>query len=320
MGPRKKRAAWDVIGRTLWVGSSLALFACSSSTVETGGAGSGGALGSGGTVGVAGADPCPVMSPDDPPLSPGPYDHTLHRRSSVDGHAFGAASAPMVVHGSAPDAITGPGGVPWVYFVNGTPGQHAIFVAREATAGAPWEVFDCARFDGEVDATAVDPDVVVLPDGRFRLFYNPLLPANPTSPNPIVSGVSNDGIHFEREGSVIELPGVVNPSAVRLGDGSWLLALASEQKTYLASSIDGVTFGVVQEHPAGIPELAYDAALNEVRLYIAGPSGLDLQTSTDGGATWTGWGTVQQGVQDPSLLHTTDGLWGLYYRTDAAAP
>ena len=43
-----------------------------------------------------------------------------------------------------------------------------------------------------------------LPDGRIRLFYNPILPANPTGANPIVSAISSDGIHFVREGTVID--------------------------------------------------------------------------------------------------------------------
>lgn len=263
---------------------------------------------------------CPTFDPGAPPLSPGPYDHELHYRVSVDGRAFGPASAVMVEHASAPDAVTGPGGSPWVYFVNGSPGQAAIFIAREASGGAAWEVFDCVRLDGAVDPSAVDPDVVALPGGRLRLFYNPLVPANPTGPNPIVSAISSDGVHFVREGTVIAVPGGINPTAVRLADGSWLMAIATEATTYLAASGDGAAFTITQEHPAGIPELAYDAERDEVRFYIAERSGLTVRTSADGGATWSPPTTLTTGPQDPSVHRAADGRWVLYYRVEGAAP
>ncbi len=262
------------------------------------------------------AQACPLLT-DASVSSPGPYRHRLHVASSSDGTTFQTDGAVLVEHASAPDAVTGPDGKTWVYFVNGNPGQHAIFIARQNDAGS-WEAFDCVRFDGAIDETAVDPDVVRLADGRYRMFYNPLVPPNPTVPNPIISSTSSDGIHFVRDAApAIAVVGALNPTAVQLNDGSWLMALATENKMYVASSADGKTFSVTAEFPPSIPDMAYLPELNEVRLYSAEVSGLKIRSSINGGASWADVIAHAPAAQDPSVLRTSASSWLLFYRSES---
>jgi len=266
------------------------------------------------SAGLSNADvSCPLQS-DEPPISPGPYDHRLHVATSSDGLNFSSDGTVLLEHASAPDAVLGSDDSTWVYYVNGTPGQHAIFIAK-AMNGGVLQSFDCVRIDGEVDMTAVDPDVVRLSDGSYRLFFNPLVSPNPSAEEGIYTALSSDGINFENKVKVYQQAGALNPSGIQLNDGSWLLTFTDETRTYIASSIDGNNFTVIKDFDPGIPELVYLSELNEIRLYNAETRGLIVRSSLDGGLNWTELSASASGVQDPSLLRQTPSSWLLYYRS-----
>jgi hypothetical protein len=264
---------------------------------------------------VDSAMPCPEPS-DDPPTSPGPYDHRLHVATSTDGLNFIGDSAVLLEHASAPDAVIGPDGETWVYFVNGVGGQDALFIAKHDDQGS-LEVFDCVRLDGEIDDQAVDPDVLQLADGSYRLFYNTLVSPVPGSTSKILSATSEDGVHFQREAMLIEAEGVLNPSAVQLLDGGWVLTYANEVNTFVATSDDGLAFSETTTFPAGIPELTYLPNDGSVRLYNAEMTGFKVRSSVDGGQGWVDVAGSAPGVQDPSVLRLDADEWRLYYRSAA---
>ena len=93
------------------------------------------------------------------------YDHRVQWASSTDGKNFTKDNQVLLEHASVPDAVVRPDGKVWVYFVNGNPGQHAVFVAEQQADGT-LKTFDCIRIDGEINGNAVDPDIVLLDDGR----------------------------------------------------------------------------------------------------------------------------------------------------------
>jgi len=209
--------------------------------------------------------------------------------------------------------LTNTSGATWVYFVNGNRGQHSIFIARES-AGGGLEVFDCVRLDDEVDSQAVDPDVLQMADGTYRLFYNTLVSGRPNDTNEIISAASTDGIHFTRESTLVEGNGVLNPSGIQLTDGSWVLTYATEAEVFIAESSDGFDFTVTESFAPAIPELAYIPELDELRLYGAGRTGLTLHRRVGDGA-WVEDETSAPRVQDPSVLRLSGDSWRLYYRT-----
>ncbi|MDP2730187.1 MAG: hypothetical protein Q8O55_06880 [Dehalococcoidales bacterium] len=106
---------------------------------------------------------------------------------------------------------TGPGG----------PGQsvHRIFSAV-STDGLSFEK-EGIRIDSQQTPDrgwASVPETVVLPDGRVRLYY---VSDGLDVKHGIVSVISEDGLSFTREGPV--LTGFVDPSIVRLADGTYLM-------------------------------------------------------------------------------------------------
>ena len=255
--------------------------------------------------------------------SAGPYYHQIYRAFSSDGLTFTPENELLLDHASVPDAILRPNGEVWVYFVNGVPGKHGIWIAKSSTSGS-WDIVDCVQLNGRFNGNAVDPDIVLLSDGRYRLFYyeGHFVGPNPPNegPHPIFSAISDDGLNFEIEGQLIAVEKVTDPSVVQLANDRWLMALSLGTRTLLADSDDGYDFeltGVAVEL-GGVPELAILADGN-VRLYVT-TEGIKSAISSDKGQTWA----VEPGTRlsssqgeilaDPSLITTSDGGWVLFYK------
>jgi hypothetical protein len=222
---------------------------------------------------------------DDPPPANGPANHKVGHAVSSDGLVFADSGAPALPKASVPDAVERPGGETLVYYVSGEAGRHGIHVGRLSASG---EIvpFDCVRLDGAYDGHAVDPDVVLLADGRIRLFYRADFGLdNPPGTPAIQSAVSSDGVHFTIEGIALETAGGADPSVTRLADGSWLMATPGRQIVFLASSDDGLHFTPMGSVPIdGIPELWSTG--EQVHL-LAGSDQLRNLVSSDGGVTWS---------------------------------
>ncbi|MBU0494269.1 MAG: glycoside hydrolase [Chloroflexi bacterium] len=213
--------------------------------------------------------------------------HSIYMTYTQDGINFpGGEERRIIEQASVPDGVIGPDGTLWVYFVNGRPGQHGIFVAHQ-TANAAWEILNCVKLDGRFEGNAVDPDITRLSDGRYRLVYflgnfvqgGALKPGDP---HPIYSAISDDGLNFTVENQLIAVENVTDPSLVQLPDGSWLLAMAHQSDILLASSQDGQQFSLtgVSLPPEGIPELAV-LPDGRVVLFLS-----KIYISADGGQTW----------------------------------
>ncbi len=83
-------------------------------------------------------------------------------------------------------------------------------------------------FEGILLEKAVDPDVHLLSDGTYRLFYTVwnASDAEPVEPTIIGTATSKDGLNWNLEGVVADagdfgLEGLVDPSALSLPDGSY---------------------------------------------------------------------------------------------------
>ena len=118
---------------------------------------------------------------------------------------------------------TGPGG----------PGQsvHSVFSAI-STDGLLFEK-EGTRIDSQQTPDrgwASVPEAIVLPDGRVRLYY---VSDGLDVKHGIVSAISDDGLAFTREGSV--LTGFVDPSVIMLADGSYLMLAVT-----ISSGLEGI--------------------------------------------------------------------------------
>ena len=262
------------------------------------------------------AEACPVL---DESQGVSPLDsHRVQWAHSTDGVSFVVDDTILLEKASVPDAVIGPNGKVWVYFVNGHPGQHAIFIAEQQDDGT-LETFDCIRVDGVIRPNAVDPDVVRLPDGRYRLFFFEgwfVDGAKPQEDHPFYSAISEDGIHFTQEVKVLETNGGgTDPTATYLDDGTWLLGVTTGEGVLLAEGTDGGAFELTGvSFPNGIPEIAsFDDGT--VRMYIMGMDIRLIYKSTDGGETWTEEGTFNAPGADPSLVQLGTNDYALFFKT-----
>lgn len=242
--------------------------------------------------------------------------HRVMVISKSDGNFFDRQQAQLALEqASVPDGVLTDEGVLRIYFVNGVPGQHGVFMMEQQPDGN-FTIVDCVKIDGVFEGNAVDPDVTRLADGRYRLFYflgtfvgnGRRLGEN--DPHPIYSAVSEDGLNFTLEGKVYSTTGITDPSAVQFSDGSWLLAMArAGQEIVLATSEDGMTFvDLPSVADGGIPELTLFEG-DTVRLY-----GQHIWESQDKGQTWKQLQNVGNLNPDPSLVRRTDGGWIAIYK------
>lgn len=244
----------------------------------------------------------------------GPYYHQVMLASSIDAVNWTINQTVVREHASVPEIATLLDGTRFIYFVDGTVDN--LDVIRQAADGS-WQALDFTLLKRPT-VKAVDPDVVLLPDGRLRLFYyGSSRIQGPGEGNHIIySAVSSDGVTFQSEpGKRIAVANVTDPSVVLLPDGSWLMALSRGMETLLASSTDGNSFTLtgVTVSLGGVPELAV-LPDESVRLYVTGQEGILSMISTDKGTTWV----QENGIRiaggdniaaDPSVIHLSDGSW-----------
>lgn len=281
------RAALAVFG--------AALAACGGTTASTPVSGSAPTVApSVGTSPPSAATVCAVGGPvsGSPVADPnGPWAHQVVIARSTNGLSI---EAPRMVidHASVPDAVRVPDGSLRLYYVDGTNGS--IAVARvdgdTVTPLGPITVNGVRAPSG-----MVDPDAVLLADGRIRLYYlNNFGPPGNGGIRGMCWADSTDGERFTAGGLAIQFSnpeGVTDPSVTQLSDGAWLMAASRGTASLLARSRDGATF--TDESAiglGGVPELeALDGG--RVRLYACG-AGIIAWLSTDEGRTWTREGTV----------------------------
>lgn len=272
------------------------------------------------------SEACPLLDAAQVPNA-GLYTHRIEYSTSTDAVHFTHQDAVLLEHASVPDAVVRPDGAIWVYYINANPGQHAVFIAEFDRANERLVPFDCVRIDGKVNGNAVDPDVVRLADGRYRLhvfegwFVSPPPPGQP--PHAFYAAVSEDGIHFTTEAKVLETEGGgTDPTVAQASDGTWVLAVTHDSEgVIVATSRDPIApyTRTGDTFPGGIPELAAFED-GSVRLYVAGMDGFRVYRTTDAAETWTLEQHGPGGGADPSLIHNPDGTYTLFTKSFDAPP
>jgi hypothetical protein len=263
----------------------------------------------GGGPATATAPPATMATPAPPPASTGslcavgqaasggpitdpngPFFHQVVIARTADGLSI-EGSRVVIDHASVPDAVRLQDGTLRLYYVDGQNGT--IGIAR--VDGDAVSIIGPLTMNGIRGASGMaDPDAVLLPDGRIRLYYlnNFGAPGGPA--RGMCYADSTDGERFTVGGLAIQFSNpetVTDPSVTRLTNGSWLMAASRGASSLLARSADGATFsGETTIGLGGVPELAaLDAG--RVRIYVCG-AGIVAHSSSDEGKTWTREATV----------------------------
>jgi len=272
--------------------------------------------------------PPPGGSPKVPPAPQGgPYFHRVMGATSPDGLSWTHDGRVLLEHASVPAAIVTPDGRVRVYYVDATQRPETVNCA-EATAAGTLRVLGCT-IAGRGGAKAVDPSIVLLPDGRYRLYYYASAQnVNASGLHRIHAAISTDGVRFVDEGEVYAEDGLVDPDVFWSGR-EWLMFVFSltAPGTIVAKSADGLRFSYLGMHPLQRWGTTAPVRLDDgrLRLYAFNQGRQDTIRSfvSNNGLDWA----MEEGLRltapegyditDPFVIRTRDGVWRMVYKISA---
>lgn len=274
----------------------------------------------------------------------GPWFEDLWVMETADASSFDvAASTKIHTGGAVPEAVLGEDGRTYLFFVEGDL-KRARDVARDRTTwfrdhglsgygaldalvsddGVSFEPLTDFRVEGIVRGMVADPDVIRLPDGRWRMYYvgMPVTELDETGelgdiiPQTAFYAESDDLVNWTQVGVAAEGPDA-DPSVHCFDDANCLMV--STGMDWSTSTDGGRTFEFqdLDEPPAFAPELV-ELDHGALRLFynskVVGGA-LESMLSEDGGLTWT-WESERVGiclVEAVSLVARPEGGWLVYY-------
>ena len=179
------------------------------------------------------------------PGGPGPAMGRLMVAKSPDGLLFTRTNRIVTDQGAVPDMVVDKNGMIYLYYTGWVVGDQinktAVAISRDGGEAWAFRKLDLRRNPGESDL--VDPDVLILDDGTFRLYTTS--GGNNQYPRTHYSD-SADGIHFERKGVAFD-PGsqALDPSAIRVGLTYHLFAggAGDPEVNWHGASYDAAVYG-----------------------------------------------------------------------------
>lgn len=256
----------------------------------------------------------------------GPYTHQVSSASSTDGLDWSHDGVVLLEHASVPCAIVTPEGRLRIYYVDASRMPETANVAESAGGDAPFVPLGLT-IKGLKSEKAVDPSIVQLDDGRYRLFYYGAN-GDPGAPGThyVRAAISDDGIRFRETGTALSNPGLVDPDVFRAGD-KWLMFVFSltDHTTVVAESRNGRKF----KKPRSLGLDGYGTTkpvlLDDGRFRLYAFDQRTQQTivsfvSVDG-LNWSAEPGVRlyappgKEITDPQVVRMPDGSWKMVFKT-----
>lgn len=260
----------------------------------------------------------------------GPFSHEVSSASSKDGLAWTHDNVVHLKHASVPSAIATPEGWIRIYFVDAEKPPEHVNCVESKDGGRTFQKTGFA-IEKMAQKKSVDPCIVRLEDGRYRLYYygcreNP----DAEGKHSIYSAISKDGIRFTEEKAVFEREGLVDPDVFWTGT-QWIMHVfsLSEHGTVVAKSQDGLAFeyaGLLEPRNWGVtkPVTLKDGSF---RMYGfdqgAGKQQTIASFTSKDGLKWTKEDGLRlrapegKEITDPFVIPLADGSWKMYYKTSA---
>ena len=258
------------------------------------------------------------------PPHPGPWHDDLYVSRSENGLRFEQPGKLVVRHGGVPSLAVAKDGRIFLVFqwfsFDSPKGFDKIAVMVSSDGGETWSEPRVVEISGlpEGHSNPCDPMLVVLEDGRFRLYFT-------CSPRPgerarTLSAISEDGYRFRVEpGDRFADPkkDVLDPAVVFFkGKWHYYAPIPGERgRAYHAVSDDGLSFQRLPDvEVEGMDFLGCAVVDGEVlRFYGTGPGGVRSATSDDGERWTVERGVRVEGGADPGVAKLPDGRWLMVY-------
>ncbi|MEM2878863.1 MAG: hypothetical protein QXG10_04915 [Candidatus Hadarchaeales archaeon] len=258
------------------------------------------------------------------PSQPG-LPHRVLSAASADGLVWVKDNRMVSDRASVPDAVFDGENIR-VYFA-----KWGIRVAISRD-GVNWEEKEVNILGIPNGKGAVDPDIVLLPDGNYRMYYyeNPMGGGDPAmipGPHSIYVAVSEDGINFRREREVYAREWITDPDVIQMGN-VWRMFVSENAGTTSAISYDnGLSFTFERELEAIDGSVTCTVAVsNGYRMYYHAPETpprIYSAFSTDG-TTWVKDQGVrieagapgsldENGAEAAAVIRMPDGSYRMYY-------
>lgn len=269
----------------------------------------------------------PATQPAFPPQQgQGPYFHQVYSASSAGGLNWAFDDILLLDHASVPAAVVTPEGNLRIYYVDASTAPENANCAESNDGGRTFTVLECT-IAGMTASKAVDPSIVLLDDGRYRLYFYGSAAGDPGTliEHSIYSAISEDGIHFTEEAEVFTYPGLVDPDVFWNGQEWLMYVFALNQGTIAAHSADGLSFQYLgllnpQDWGTTAPVHLEDGSLRLYAFNQPQASMIASFRSTDG-ISWTQEDGVRliapEGyhITDPFVVQLPDGSWKMVYKT-----
>ncbi len=270
--------------------------------------------------------------PGAPPESPGLF--RLLTATSPDGITYTATNTLIMDQANVPDLVMDAKGWIYLYFAGAVLGtkKNTVGVAISTDGGKTWTFKNVALIGNEQIKQFGDPDVIILPDGRFRLFVT--CQPTPGGKIGIVYADSFDGITFTYKGVAAAVAGddVLDSSTFLVGD-TWHMYTLNSKNVVLwhFTSKDAATFTLLgqESFKAGNTEyvMSNGYALSNGSYRMIGfalPEKNFRSFVTTNGLQWTLEPTIPMKytpnsplegtyIKDPSILKMPDGSYFMVY-------
>jgi hypothetical protein len=266
----------------------------------------------------AGTPPSGVMPGQD-----GPWNHRIMGATSSDGLSWVKDNRVVSDQASVPNAILDNASRIRIYYVDWKNGGLSVAIAN----GSGWIY---KKVQG-VTPDWVDPDAVILPDGRYRLYASYMPYSGPQ--DKIISAISSDGITFQQESGVrYQEDTITDPDAINMGN-VWRMFVSKGPVTVSTVSSDGLTFARENELPLSGSVTCTVRVDGGYRIYyhssVPGKGLCIYSAFSQDGSTWVDEGLRlepgaagaldQGGVGDPAVVRMPDGSYRMYYKTFISA-
>lgn len=270
-----------------------------------------------------------------PPASAGERRLLLAR--STDGVHFTAGGEVLTDQGNVPDIVVDPDGTLRVYYIGQSieaNKEESTVVAISKDNGTTWTFRKLTYKNWPQPRDPSDPDVVLLDDGTYRMYFTSSLPNNMLG---IVYADSPDGITFTYQGIALESTSSVIDSTTFYFDDMWHMYVLQEKVPgqLHAISTDGNTFTLTDTANVVLPLDRYILSNQLLEGSMIRMFGFNLPeanirtfTSTDG-EVWLADDIALEGnttatlgsnyIQDSSVAQLEDGTYLMVYVSEMAS-